>query len=45
MNLDATGREKVEDDGVVVSEVLSICSTGGFNLFARSVKLRDKNMT
>ena len=41
MNLDATGREEV----VEVEVLVSICSADGFSLFARSVTLKDKNMT
>ena len=41
MNLDATGREEV----VEVEVRVSICSADGFSLFARSVTLKDKNMT
>ena len=48
MNLDPTGlsdEEEEEVDGVGSSVGLSMCSVGGFNLFDRSVKLRDKNIT
>ena len=43
MNLDATGREEVVE--VEVEALASICSADGFSLFARSVTLKDKNMT
>jgi hypothetical protein len=48
VNLDPTGlpeEDKEEVDGVGSSAGLSMCSVGGFNLFERSVKLRDKNIT